>query len=333
MTNDWKPTSLGEILTLERRPVKLEPDKDYAEIGIYSYGRGIFHKQPRTGFEVGEKDLFLIKKGDFIFQITFAWEGAFGLASESEDGMYGSVRFPTFRVNEDVCYPPFLLNYFKIDDGRNQLIKISPGSAGRNRVLNTKRLPEILIPLPPLDEQRRIVERVEALAAGIAKAQSLREEASEEINFLSLSAYHQAFQVKDDWQILRVGDFCDNPQYGYTESAKYDPVGPKFLRITDIQDSKVDWDSVPYCECPQPEKYLLKSKDIVFARTGATTGKSFLIQECPESVFASYLIRLRVLHTVTPEHLYAFFQSPDYWSQITDEKKGTGQPNVNGQNS
>ena len=193
MTNDWRPTSLSEILKLERRPVKLDPEMDYAEIGIYSYGRGIFHKQPRTGFEVGDKDLFLIKKGDFIFQITFAWEGAFGLASESEDGMYGSVRFPTFRVNEDICYPPFLLNYFKIDDGRNQLIKISPGSAGRNRVLSIKRLPEILVPLPSLHEQRRIIQRVEELATHIAKAQSLRKEAREQANKLFAHAARKIF--------------------------------------------------------------------------------------------------------------------------------------------
>jgi len=70
--------------------------------------------------------------------------------------------------------------------------------------------------------------------------------------------------------------------------------------------------------------------DIVFARTGATTGKSFLIRECPETVFASYLIRLRVQQLVTPDYLYRYFQTPSYWAQITDEKKGTGQPNVNG---
>jgi len=191
MTNDWTPTSLSEILTLERRPVKLDPEKEYSEIGIYSYGRGIFHKRPRTGFEVGDKDLFLIKNGDFIFQITFAWEGAVGLASELEDGMYGSVRFPTHRVNEEICYPKFLVNYFKTHDGRNQLVKISPGSAGRNRVLSTKRLPEILVPLPSLEEQHRIVEHVEALANRIEEAQSLREEADIEADrFLDSCLLH-----------------------------------------------------------------------------------------------------------------------------------------------
>jgi type I restriction enzyme S subunit len=69
---------------------------------------------------------------------------------------------------------------------------------------------------------------------------------------------------------------------------------------------------------------------LVFARTGATTGKSFLIPDCPEAVFASYLIRLRVRAAVSVEYLYRYFQSPGYWAQIADRKRGTGQPNLNG---
>jgi type I restriction enzyme S subunit len=102
MRKAWPLVSLDELLRLERRPVKIVPEGQYTEIGIYCFGRGIFHKSPRSGFEVGNKDLFLIKEGDFILQVTFAWEGAVGLASSAEDGMYGSTRFPTFRVNKDL---------------------------------------------------------------------------------------------------------------------------------------------------------------------------------------------------------------------------------------
>ena len=206
MTNGWTPTSLGEILRLEKRPVKLIPEQEYAEIGIYSYGRGIFHKRPRTGFEVGDKDLFEIKNGDFIFQITFAWEGAIALASEAENGMYGSVRFPTYRVNEEICYPKFLVHYFKTEEGRREVGRISPGSAGRNRVLATKRLPEIFVPLPPLTEQRRIVEHIESLARRVNEAQSLREEADREAKILSLSSRNKAFGEIENSPIKKLGD-------------------------------------------------------------------------------------------------------------------------------
>ena len=129
--NTWPQVSLGELIRVERRPVKVLPQKKYQEIGIYCFGRGIFHKVPRSGLEVGEKDLFLMKKGDFILQVTFAWEGAIAIVSAAEDGMYGSTRYPTFRVDESRIIPQFLLHYFKTEVGLQQLIKICPGSAGR----------------------------------------------------------------------------------------------------------------------------------------------------------------------------------------------------------
>jgi type I restriction enzyme S subunit len=184
MSKAWPTVSLGELLRIERRRVQVEPEKLYQEIGIYCFGRGIFHKAPRTGFEVGEKDLFLMKQGDFILQVTFAWEGAIAIVSAAEDGMYGSTRYPTFRVDESRCVPQFLLNYFRTEQGRQQLVKICPGSAGRNRVLSIKRIPEVLVPLPPLAEQRRVVARIEALAAQIHEARTLRHQAAEEAEAL-----------------------------------------------------------------------------------------------------------------------------------------------------
>jgi len=121
-------------------------------------------------------------------------------------------------------------------------------------------------------------------------------------------------------------------QYGYTQKAETERVGPKFLRITDIQDGHVDWNKVPYCICPSHEitKFALQVGDIVFARTGATTGKSYLIKQLPEeTVFASYLIRLRTLSGVLPDYLFVYFNTPYYWAQITSLQKGMAQPGVN----
>lgn len=120
--------------------------------------------------------------------------------------------------------------------------------------------------------------------------------------------------------------------YGVTASACNEPAGPRFLRITDIQDGSVNWDNVPWCECS--EKELKSSKvrpgDIVFARTGATTGKSYLIKDCPENtVFASYLIRVRLGEKADPCYVGHFFQTNDYWSQITKGARGAAQPGVN----
>jgi len=129
-----------------------------------------------------------------------------------------------------------------------------------------------------------------------------------------------------------LGEVAERIDYGVTASAKLEPIGPKFLRITDIQDGTVDWTKVPYCQAEQRKlkTSALRVGDIVFARTGATTGKSFLIKNCPEhAVFASYLIRVRPGKQIDPSFLAQFFQSPDYWQQISLKAAGAAQPGVN----
>lgn len=79
---------------------------------------------------------------------------------------------------------------------------------------------------------------------------------------------------RSQWMKVILRDICERVDYGYTASAKQEPVGPKFLRITDIVPDLIDWESVPYCEIPEKDldKYRLQEGDIVMARTGATTG-------------------------------------------------------------
>jgi type I restriction enzyme S subunit len=137
------------------------------------------------------------------------------------------------------------------------------------------------------------------------------------------------------WQTVSLGEIAESVDYGVTASATQEPKGPKFLRITDIQNGSVNWDMVPYCECDAHARSssLLRPGDIVFARTGATTGKSFLIRECPvDTVFASYLIRLRLGSGIEPRYVSHFFQTPDYWAQVTTNARGAAQPGVNATN-
>jgi type I restriction enzyme S subunit len=133
------------------------------------------------------------------------------------------------------------------------------------------------------------------------------------------------------WVLTIVGEVVNSIQYGHTASAIDRADGPRFLRITDIQNGLVEWSSVPSCEISKADlpKYRLENGDIVFARTGATTGKSYLIRHCPEAIFASYLFRLRMASEANPSYLHAYFQTADYWRQIEEGKRGIGQPNVN----
>lgn len=140
-------------------------------------------------------------------------------------------------------------------------------------------------------------------------------------------------ELPNNWTTARLGDLAEDISYGYTAPSTREKIGPHLLRITDIQENEVLWNSVPYCEIDseQTNKYLLKENDLVFARTGATVGKSFLIKgEIPDAVFASYLIRVRCIRPEAACYLSLYFRSQDYWRQITGFSAGIGQPNVNG---
>lgn len=214
--------------------------------------------------------------------------------------------------------------------------------AVKGRTLNKQKLARIEIPIPypddptrSLAEQRRIVARIEALFAELRECRALNEKIQASTNRLVESLLVEIFPsvhkpMPCGWTLQQIKNIADKPQYGYTQSAKQEPVGPKFLRITDIQEGKVDWTSVPYCECDQNafQKYRLIDKDIVFARSGATTGKTFLVKSPPQAVFASYLIRLKIRKAL-PEYVSWFFQSQDYWKQITPI--GAAIPNMNAQ--
>lgn len=136
---------------------------------------------------------------------------------------------------------------------------------------------------------------------------------------------------KTSWPIKTLGDISEIA-YGYTESAKSEEVGPKFLRITDIKDRVVNWNDVPYCpiDADQLNRHRLEDGDIVFARTGATTGKSFLVISPPLAVCASYLIRLRIdKKIISPDYLNLNFQTSGYWKQVNDGMSGAAQGGFN----
>lgn len=131
---------------------------------------------------------------------------------------------------------------------------------------------------------------------------------------------------------VRLEKLIEGTQYGYNASALQSGKN-KFLRISDIHESKVNWETVPYCNCDDERNYLLKKDDILIARTGGTTGKSFKIENPPaHSIYAGYLIRIRANKEVNPDYLYLFLNSFAYWSQITNLNERNFRPKANAEN-
>jgi len=137
------------------------------------------------------------------------------------------------------------------------------------------------------------------------------------------------------WEEVPLRDLCESVQYGYTASAKSDPVGPKFLRITDIVPQTIDWDSVPYWEIDpgRATRYLLRDGDIVIARTGATTGYAKHVRRPPKAVFASYLVRISLKPSVSHRYVGHVVESGEYkrFTYALGAGAGSAQPNANAQ--
>lgn len=241
---------------------------------------------------------------------------------------------------------------------------VNQGKGGAQPNISQEIVKSLLIPFPPLNEQKRIVEKIESEFAKIGEGLDYLEQAKKQIKQYRQSVLKAAFDGKltqqyqneesaelllqkinpkasfkyndklpQGWVECSIKDIAKNIQYGYTESANMDKIGPRFLRITDIQKDNVNWNLVPYCKIDDniKSKYLLKNGDFVFARTGATVGKSYLIDNLKEeSVYASYLIRIRFYDISFTKYVKYYFQSSNYWSQISESKVGVGQPNVNG---
>jgi len=170
----WNARRLGDIAPLIRRPVEIHPDATYPELGLRSYGKGTFHKPALTGAEVGNKRLFQIKAGDLLFSNVFAWEGAVAVARPEDDGRYGSHRYITCAVDASQTDTTFLFRYLTTPAGIASLTLASPGGAGRNKTLGLGALADIAIPLPPLNEQRKISQILDGVDAKLHALDSKR---------------------------------------------------------------------------------------------------------------------------------------------------------------
>ena len=151
----WEEKGLFEALTPEFREV-VKPKGNYLSIGVRSHCKGTFQK-PETDSSKNSMDkLFVVHEGDLIVNITFAWEGAIAIVKEEDHEGYVSHRFPTYRFKPNVTFTDYFQYVFLHPKFREALDLISPGGAGRNRVLSKKEFLKIAVNLPVLKEQIKI---------------------------------------------------------------------------------------------------------------------------------------------------------------------------------
>ena len=205
-----------------------------------------------------------------------------------------------------------------------------------------------LVPQDPYDEPASVLlERIRAEKEQLIKEGKIKKEKNPSIIFRGADnlpyekvgknepvciADEVPFDIPESWEWVRWGTLSESIQYGYNAPAQENG-RIKMIRISDIQDNSVMWETVPYCDIKEGEidAYLLKPNDILFARTGGTVGKSYLVKEVPEeAIYAGYLIRTRYSNQLCPQYLKYFMESELYWSQLREGTIATAQPNCNG---
>ena len=245
----------------------------------------------------------------------------------------------------------------------------SHGSSGAVQPnINARVLSEFRFPLPPLPEQRAIAqvlrtlddkielnrrmnETLESMARAMFKAwfvdfNPVRAQMDGSwgrggsLPGLSADLYDlfpdrlvdsELGEIPEGWEVRPLGELCDKPQYGYTQSAKDDPIGPKFLRITDINKKPwIEWGSVPHCEITEVDfdKYRLEEGDILIARM-ADPGHGCMVEEERCAVFASYLIRFRPIHNRYARLIQYWLRSENYWELVMGRGAGTTRISLN----
>lgn len=166
---EYRP--MGEVAPIVRRSVEIEPEGEYPELGVRSFGKGVFHKPTLIGAQLDWQKLYRVHAGDVVISNIKAWEGAIAAAGEDDHNRVGSHRYITCVPEEGVTTADFLCFYLLTAEGIEQVQAASPGSADRNRTLAMKRLEKIKVPIPDYDKQLWF-NRLQAQAAAITQAQA-----------------------------------------------------------------------------------------------------------------------------------------------------------------
>ncbi len=236
-----------------------------------------------------------------------------------------SPAYIIFRIkDENVILPEYLEMWFKRSEFDREASFIAVG--GVRGSLPWNEFATMKVWVPDIEKQRKIVRAYKIINERIG----LKKRINDNLNN-QLRAYFKEFTAQSAHTVGKLKDYCIM-QYGYTETATLEPIGPKFLRITDIAQSYTDWNAVPYCQITREnhKKYVLSEGDIVVARTGATVGYSKMLgRTIPDSVFASFLVRIRPLDDKYKYYFGLSITSPDFLEFVQTNAGGSAQPQAN----
>jgi len=210
LTSQVITVKLGEVISLNVDAVDVNPAETYQFAGVYSFGRGLFHRGPLVGSETTYKKFHRLHENQFVMSQVKGWEGALARVTCEFEGYYLSPVYPTFSADSAQLDIGYLEHYFKQKKTWDQLERLSTGMGARRNSVYPDMLFSLEIPLPPLDEQRRIVAHIEALSVRIAEARGLRQQAVAEAEAFWYSSLQQTRHelLMGGWEVKQIGELA-----------------------------------------------------------------------------------------------------------------------------
>jgi type I restriction enzyme S subunit len=301
---------------------------------VQLHAQGIVLRDIVSGSEIKTKKQQVCRAGEFLVAEIDAKVGGFGIVPDDLDGAIVSSHYFLFQVDHTVLDRRFLDFFIRTPTFRDQVA--AQGSTNYaairpNDVLGYE------ISLPLLEEQRRIVERIEELATKIKEARDLRRQAAIEAEGLVSTAISTLFSegIEKGWFAGLLGDYVIDDCYGTSEKADDDESGTPILRMGNIQNGRLVLRDLKYLHLNEKDRarLLLTPGDILVNRTNSAelVGKCSVFDLEGEYAFASYLIRLRLDATrAEPRLVASYINSPSGRAYMFSERKQmTGQANVN----
>jgi type I restriction enzyme S subunit len=335
MKNRWALVPLGEILDPVSRPERVDPTATYSLLGAHWYATGLYTKEILSGSQICADKLYRVEQGDFVYNRLFAWKGSFAIASKENKGCFVSNEFPCFRIDPERADAQFLWRYFSRSSAWDEALGLSAGGTptSRNR-LKEEKLLAMTVPLPPLAEQRRVVARIEELAAQIHEACTLRHEASEEAEALLPSmktkAYGEAIQIAGGTE--RLETLCDRITDGTHVTPRYVAEGIPFISVKDITSGVISFDSSRRITREQHDDLTKRCRperdDILLTKVG-TIGYAKVIDVDREfSIFVSLALLKLKKDLVLPRFMEHILTSTTIRDQALSDTRGVGNQNL-----
>ena len=269
----------------------------------------------------------VVKRGQFTYIPDTSRRGdkiGIALLTDYDEGLVSNI-YTVFEVkDENELLPEYLMLWFSRPEFDRYARFKSHGSV--REIMDWDEMCKVELPVPSIEKQRSIVKAYNTITDRIELKRKINDNLAAQMR-----AYFKEYTANNASITGKLKDYSVM-QYGYTETATTEPVGPKFLRITDIAQNYIDWNGVPYCPISEEnhEKYVLSEGDVVVARTGATVGYAKMVgRNIPDSVFASFLVRIR---PVDDEYRYYFglaITSAEFLNFVQTNAGGSAQPQAN----